>query len=181
VWGQTIDRTVLRLFAAWTLPGVGELAALVGARRGPERMVTDMLRLCCVDLQRIDATVLEAHLELARARHGSARANARDFLRAQRSLLRRLFQRGRFFRMAAAVRAPTLIVQGERDRLVDLAAARALAAARPDWGLEVFPDVGHVPMLERPGRFLEVVGGWLAAVAAQGRRKHVAVTVGDPP
>jgi pimeloyl-ACP methyl ester carboxylesterase len=67
--------------------------------------------------------------------------------------------------MVATIRAPALIVQGERDRLVRVEAARALAAAHPDWQLEVLDDVGHVPQLEAPARFLAIVEPWLRAHA----------------
>jgi predicted alpha/beta-hydrolase family hydrolase len=64
-----------------------------------------------------------------------------------------------------AVKLPVLIVQGERDRLVRVAAARALAAARPDWRLEVLEGIGHMPQLEAPERFLAIVETWLEARA----------------
>jgi pimeloyl-ACP methyl ester carboxylesterase len=59
--------------------------------------------------------------------------------------------------MVAGIRARALIVQGSRDRLVRVEAARELAAARPDWRLELLEDVGHVPQLEAPERFLAAV------------------------
>jgi pimeloyl-ACP methyl ester carboxylesterase len=78
----------------------------------------------------------------------------------------RLLRRRHFYRMVAAIRTRALIVQGERDRLVRVEAVRGLVAARPDWRLEVLEDVGHVPQLEAPGRFLGVVEPWLAERAA---------------
>jgi pimeloyl-ACP methyl ester carboxylesterase len=39
---------------------------------------------------------------------------------------------------------------------------RKLLEIRPDWELHVFPGLGHVPMLEDPTGFLEVVHRWLA-------------------
>src|SRR5438132_975051 len=79
----------------------------------------------------------------------------------------------------AAIRritAPTLLVQGSEDRLVPLAASRALAKLRPDWRLAVFERVGHVPQLEAPECFVATVAGWLedavrpTGQAACGRR-----------
>lgn len=165
--GHAVDRTVLALFAGMTTPLLGELVMLVRGSRGPERLVFDMMRLCCVDAGLISPLVFDAHLALAREREHERRRNARDFLRAQRSLMVALLLRRRFFRMVATVKAPTLIVQGDRDRLVQVGAARALAAARPDWRLEVIENVGHVPQLEAPARFLAVVGPWLAGLRAR--------------
>jgi len=60
------------------------------------------------------------------------------------------------------VEAPTLVVHGELDRLIPVAAARDLVRRRPEWTLEILEGVGHVPMMETPDRFLEVVNQWLA-------------------
>ena len=75
-------------------------------------------------------------------------------------------RRRRFYAMVAGIRAGALIIQGERDRLVRVEAARALAAARPDWRLEVLDDIGHVPQIEAPRRFLALVEPWLRTRAA---------------
>ena len=53
-------------------------------------------------------------------------------------------------------------MHGDKDRLVDIASARWLIKQRPGWRLEEFEGVGHVPQLESPDRFLEIVGAWLA-------------------
>lgn len=163
--GGGFDRRVLALFSAFATPGLGEALVRARARRGPERQVRDLLALCGLEPARLPPGVYEAHVALATERARMGGVVHGDFLAAQRSLMGRLLRRGRFFEMVARVRAPALLVQGERDRLVRLAAARALAAARPDWRLEVLPGVGHVPQLEAPGRFLELVEPWLRAHA----------------
>ncbi len=66
----------------------------------------------------------------------------------------------------AKIPAPAIIIQGDQDRLVDIASARWLAELRPDWALEVFEDVGHVPMLEAHEKFLDVVGAFLTERSA---------------
>jgi pimeloyl-ACP methyl ester carboxylesterase len=157
----TFDRRVFAWFMGMALPGVGAALMRARARRGPERMVRDVLTLCCVDPSRVAPEVVEAHVALARERIGYGRVVAKDFLAAQRSLMARLFRRRRFERMVATVRAPALILQGDRDRLVQLASARALAALRTDWQLVVLEGIGHVPQLEAPERFLEAVLPWL--------------------
>jgi pimeloyl-ACP methyl ester carboxylesterase len=48
------------------------------------------------------------------------------------------------------VQAPTLLVWGDRDRLVDVAIAPRAAATYPDARLLVLPGVGHVAQMERP-------------------------------
>jgi pimeloyl-ACP methyl ester carboxylesterase len=159
--GARFDPRVAALFTGMTLPFVGGALLLRRALLGPERSVRDLLALCCADPSRVTREVYEAHVALARERAHEARTNARDFLAAQRSLMLRLVRRRKFFAMVASVRASALIVQGDRDRLVRIESARALAAARPDWRFEVLDGVGHVPQMETPERFLAVVAPWL--------------------
>ena len=49
-----------------------------------------------------------------------------------------------------SVRCPTLVVAGERDRTVPLAAKSFMAAAIPGARLEVVPDSGHVTAYDQP-------------------------------
>lgn len=64
------------------------------------------------------------------------------------------------------VRAPTLLVWGDEDRLVPMTHARRLARAIAGARLEVVPASGHMPFIERPDEFLRVVRPFLAAPAA---------------
>ena len=48
--------------------------------------------------------------------------------------------------------APTLVINGESDVLVEPASARKLAAAIPDAKLVLYPHVGHLPQIEIPQR-----------------------------
>jgi pimeloyl-ACP methyl ester carboxylesterase len=52
--------------------------------------------------------------------------------------------------IAGRISAPTLIVWGDQDRLVDVALAPRLALAIPDARLLVLPGVGHTAQLEAP-------------------------------
>lgn len=59
------------------------------------------------------------------------------------------------------IHAPTLVLVGGHDLETTLDAARRLTdgiagARRVDW-----PDVAHLPSLERPGRFAELLRDWL--------------------
>jgi abhydrolase domain-containing protein 6 len=46
--------------------------------------------------------------------------------------------------------APTLIVWGDHDRLVDVSGADILKSVLPKAEVVVLPDVGHIPMVEQP-------------------------------
>ncbi len=55
--------------------------------------------------------------------------------------------------------APLAVVWGEDDPIADVAMTERLQRARPDLRLERLEGVGHYPMVEAPGRFVEAVLG----------------------
>ena len=67
------------------------------------------------------------------------------------------------------LRAPTLVMHGERDRLVPLAASRLLAARIPDAELAVVPGAGHAYGLEAPQESLDLMLEWLERRASRSR------------
>jgi pimeloyl-ACP methyl ester carboxylesterase len=155
------DPVVAAVFATYLVPGVGERFMKTRQKNlGPERLVEETMKLCCVDPSRIDPAVIAAHVAVGRERLEMPWAN-KAFLEAARSLLRRLARRERFLATLHQISCPTLMLQGEKDRLVPVAAARAIAQMRPDWTLQVFDDIGHVPQLEDPGLWLAAVEVWL--------------------
>ncbi len=50
----------------------------------------------------------------------------------------------------STIRAPTLVIHGERDRVLPASTGRALAAGIPGARLELLRGVGHVPSFEAP-------------------------------
>ena len=60
------------------------------------------------------------------------------------------------------IRAPTLLVWGEKDALVPFGNAADYARVLPDSATVSFPDLGHVPHEEAPARSLEPVRAFLA-------------------
>jgi pimeloyl-ACP methyl ester carboxylesterase len=167
--GTRIDREILLAFAIYSIPWVGEwYLRRRAARLGPEGFVREVLRLLCVDPSRVPDHVRRAHVALAAERLTTMPDAHRTFLEAARSLLGVLRRRGPYDEMVGRIAAPTLLIQGTQDRLVSLAASQALARKRPDWAFEVFEDVGHVPQLEAPTRFVDVVESWLERVGRVG-------------
>ena len=59
------------------------------------------------------------------------------------------------------IRAPTLVLTGDADNVVDPRNSRHLAERIPDARLEVFEDAGHLFFWEQPERFVEVVTEFL--------------------
>jgi pimeloyl-ACP methyl ester carboxylesterase len=123
--------------------------------------VRETIALVAADPSRIEAEVIEAHVQLMRERGNLGRQASRAFLQAVRSLGLRMAD-PRFWTKVKKVEAPALVVNGELDRLIPVSAVRDLVRRRPDWNLEVIEGVGHVPMMETPDLFLKVVNQWLA-------------------
>jgi pimeloyl-ACP methyl ester carboxylesterase len=150
------------LLAPLLIRGFGEALMMANARRTTsEQVVYRTLRAVSTDYSRIPEEVVQAHLEAHRQRHGDRDANV-AVLQTMRSLTASNLRRASFFAKVRKVRAPTLVVHGEKDRVIPLSASRRLVEIRPDWELHVFAGLGHVPMMEDPEGFLEVVRRWLA-------------------
>jgi pimeloyl-ACP methyl ester carboxylesterase len=64
-------------------------------------------------------------------------------------------------RLYLAEAVPVLIVWGARDSIIPVRHGEDAHRAIPGSRLEVFEDVGHMPQLEAPGRFLAVVERFL--------------------
>jgi pimeloyl-ACP methyl ester carboxylesterase len=152
------------MFAIYATPGLGRV--LVGRRRqlSPEALVASTLALCCVDAGRVPADVVAQHVQVARQRAAFTDAD-RDFAAASRSVIAAAgYVRGQAYRRGIrSIACPVLLLHGERDRLVPVAAARAAARANPAWSLVVLPGVGHVPQLEAPQDSLGVITEWLGS------------------
>ncbi|MGA8921933.1 MAG: alpha/beta hydrolase [Candidatus Dormiibacterota bacterium] len=156
------EPAMLGVMAALSIPGLAQ--NLLGRRAralGPEGLVRQALELVCADASRVDPAIVEAHVKLTRERGHLGRQNDRAFLQASRSIGLRMAD-PRFWSRVAQVEAPTLLVHGSLDRLIPVAAARALVRRRPDWQLEVLDGVGHVPMMETPARFMDTLDAWSA-------------------
>lgn len=153
--------TLQRLFVP-LLPGVGEAAlGLYYSRVSPERQLSQTLSAVTVDPARVPPAGREANLEMIRLRQQMGWA-VPSFLQASRSIAGVLVRRKRFKQALQSVTCPVLLVHGEADTIVSPASARWAIAQRPDWRLVMLPDVGHVPQLEAPDRFVEVVEDFLA-------------------
>lgn len=152
---------VAALFAMYAAGRVGEELVRRRARRlGPEGLVRETLRVSAADPARLDPALVAAHVELVRHRAGFEDAMP-AFMEAARSIFRSQARPARYRALVGSVRVPALVLHGARDRLIPVAAAREASAGHPEWELRVFPDLGHVPQMEAPERWLEAVTGWL--------------------
>lgn len=156
---RPFDLSLWTFFGSLLTPMLGEATLVWSGRRiGAERVVYSVLEACCVDAGRIPRDMVRAIVDQETERFASPRS-FRAMAQASRSLLWALGRRG-LMGTYARVKAPTLIVHGEKDRIVPAAFSVAIGR-RFGWHLDVVPDVGHVPMMEVPADFNRIALGWL--------------------
>ena len=133
------------------LPGIPALAARRMAGIAPEQHVRAMIRMCFGDPSRVPRARVEQAVEEMRERSEQPWAD-RALTRSMRGLITSYLRMGsaNAWRTARSLRMPTLVLWGDRDKLVDPALAPRLARAIPDASLQVLEGVGHVAMLEVP-------------------------------
>ena len=172
--GGRVERQWLTTILLACAPGGHVLLRRRAAKLGPERQVRELLDLCCVDASKVPGEVVDAHVALAVERASMPWAQ-RAFSEAARSLMGQIFFGKRFRQALREPGAPMHIVHGERDRLVDVRASRAVAAANPRIELTVLPELGHTPQLEAPEVFVEIASRWLDRMRSPAGRGRVVV------
>ena len=156
------DPLVVLTFALYALPFVGERFLWWRRQRQPAlRRVHEMLELCGVDPDRVPASVIDRSVTLLEERR-DVDGMDRAFLGAARSLLRVLADPRGYRSAMASIDVPVLLVHGDRDRLVPVQAARAIAARHPAWRYTEWTGAGHLPQLQEPDRLAAEVLDWLA-------------------
>lgn len=151
-----VDPRFALLIGSAMLPGYDAFLRVRLRDAGPEALVHDMLNLTCADKTRVPRAAIAEMIELAKKRSQFSWM-ASSFSSAARSIARTLLRQDTFRAAMRAVRAPVLLVQGDRDRLVPISSARAALDVCPQWTLEVYEGVGHVPQLETPERLKDSI------------------------
>lgn len=157
-----------RMLPVLAIPRGERLVAWRLAQLAPEVLAQQVLEASVADLSRIGEQRRQETLEEIRLRHqhehhaaaylGTFRGIVASFLRSY------LPGSNSLWRMARAVRTPTLVVGGRHDRLVDVRVAPQAARAIPDSRLLML-DAGHVAQMELPRTVARAVLGLLDDVA----------------
>jgi pimeloyl-ACP methyl ester carboxylesterase len=158
-----------RAIALVMLPGVPALAERRLAGASPEQRVRGLLQMCFGDPSRVPRERVEEAVQEMRDRDAQPWAG-QALTRSMRGLMTSYLRVGRAnaWRMARSVRVPSLVVWGDRDRLVDPALAPRLAAVLPDSRLQVQSGIGHLAMLEAPEPTARAVLALAEDAAARG-------------
>lgn len=119
----------------------------------PRRAIEDSVLNVYGDPSRVTAALVDRYYELT-LREGNRVA-----------LMRRMDQLapGPTERLGE-IKVPTLILWGERDRLIPVSWAQEFHQAIPGSQLVVFPKLGHVPQEEDPAATLAALRDWLPQV-----------------
>ena len=118
-------------------------------------------RMVAADPDSIPEEIVQMDVALVRERQDDPDAPA-AFLDAARSMLRLGKRPDVVARAMEGVQCPVLVLHGRRDRFVPAAFAEATLRRFPTWRGRIFPDLGHAPQMEAPGRWLAEVADWYA-------------------
>ncbi|WP_433181618.1 alpha/beta fold hydrolase [Actinoallomurus sp. CA-150999] len=136
-----------RILAA-TMPGVGPWAVRRLAALPAEQRVQGTLDMCFADPTSLHPDRVMELVEDVRHRDGLPH-HAEALLASSRGIVTAYMRRS-LWRYAARVLAPTLVIYGRHDRLVDPRMAARAGRVFKRSRVVVLPDVGHLAQVERP-------------------------------
>ncbi|BCB81286.1 hypothetical protein Pflav_076960 [Phytohabitans flavus] len=178
--------TQSRMLPLLAIPRGDRIAMRVLSRIKPEDMANQVIATCFADPTRVSEQRRLEAVEEIRIRYelahyipaylGSMRGLISSFLRAY------LPGAGSLWRIASKITAPTLVIGGRQDQIVDIRVAPTVARAIPDSRLLILDQVGHVAQMEVPRVVARAVVAMLDEVrepaAARPKRLSRAVRAG---
>ena len=157
-------------FAVISLPGVGPRVLRKYDALPPRSRVADVITTCFADPARFPAERFAAEVaELAR-RDTLDHATA-ALIGTIRTLTADFFRKGRHtaWRDAARITAPTLVIYGSQDRVVDPRQAGRAARVFANSKIVVLPRTGHLAHMEHPAQVAAEITALLDAAAVKTR------------
>jgi pimeloyl-ACP methyl ester carboxylesterase len=147
-----------------TLPGYGEVAVAWGKTPfGAAQRAWLRVPLLFARPERVPAEWITEHHRLAQLpgfmEAVEAALRAQVDLRGQREVL---------VDQLPHLGMPTLVVWGERDRVFPYSQAHRAVPRLREGILELIPDCGHLPHVERPDRFAAILGRFLEGILGRG-------------
>jgi pimeloyl-ACP methyl ester carboxylesterase len=143
-----------RLLPLLLVPRAERIAARRLAAIEPEALAAQVIDSCFARPDRLPAARVAEAIEEVRRRYEAPwfmEAYLRTFRGLVGSFLRAYLPGpDSMWRIAERITAPTLVITGRQDRLVDIRVAPAVGRLIPDSRLLVLDQVGHVAQMERP-------------------------------
>lgn len=154
-----------RLLPLLLVPGAERIAARRLATIAPEALTTQVIAACFAQPDRLAPQRLAEAVDEVRRRF-DAPWYVDAYLRTLRGLVGSFLRsylpgENSMWRIAERITAPTLVITGRQDRLVDVRVAPTVARLIPDSRLLVIDDAGHVAQMERPRDVARAVAGML--------------------
>ncbi len=140
--GGNIGFTIARM------PGINRLVEQIT----PRSLIAQSLEQTVSVKSIVTEQMIDRYWELLRY-PGNRRATLKRFSQPHESLTEAEI---------AAVTAPTLILWGDEDRLIPVAAGQSLAGVMQNAQIIVYPGIGHLPQEEAPAATLGDLAEWLA-------------------
>jgi pimeloyl-ACP methyl ester carboxylesterase len=168
------------------LPVVGTRLVDLAVRGDPNKMASRVFWLCYGDPHAV-TDQRRAEVVAAACRRSELVYSGTVYRSSLRSLVSAYVQVGRrrLWRQAKQVSAPTLLVYGGRDKLVDPRMAKRAAATFPNAHLVLMLDAGHVAHIEFPDRVAatlrDFLDGRIRALDRGMTRAHGTVVSSDAP
>jgi pimeloyl-ACP methyl ester carboxylesterase len=143
-----------RMLPLLAVPLAERLAAWQLAKISPEEMARQVTAACFADPTRVSEQRRREAIEELKLRYELDHYVA-SYLRTFRGLISSFLRAylpgpGSQWRVASQVGAPTLVIGGRQDRLVDIRVAPQVARMIPDSRLLILDGVGHVAQMEVP-------------------------------
>jgi pimeloyl-ACP methyl ester carboxylesterase len=163
VLGHSFGGRVALALAAWYPHRVRDLVLVASAGIRPRRRPGYYLKVGAVKLAKRCASLPVFGRVGPRIASGlSGWAGSRDYQRAgrMRPTLVKLVNED-LADLLSSVRAPALIIWGDRDRDVPRSSMEIMAQRIRGARLEVLEGAGHFPFVDMPDRFAHLVGGFL--------------------
>ncbi|WP_025273629.1 alpha/beta fold hydrolase [Haloglycomyces albus] len=136
------------------LPGLEIMAGKVFRSRSPDQIVREIVESTWARPDRMHAQRFQEAVAEARWRQMTPWTTA-AYIHSFRSLMGVFFQTlvpkaATLWRLAEVITVPTLVIWGNKDRIIDVRQAPRTARAFRDGRLLILSDVGHVAQIEAP-------------------------------
>lgn len=158
--GAWVFEEQLNAFLRWSrIPGVGEaLYTLFFAQR-----LDDRLAMAFYDPEPFSHPRVVDAVRRQLGRPGAVRAALQAARQQRFSAMQKRY---------ASIESPALLIWGEQDPVSLLSFAHRLDRTLPRSTLQIIPQCGHIPALERPQRVLQLLLPFLAKQGARGARRR---------
>lgn len=134
-----------------------------GHRLPADRVVRGAMKRIIAPQSKVDEAIMQAHIDLLERQRAEHEWTEQALVESAASLVKTTARRRRFRAMVEAIRVPTLLMHGTRDRLVPYNSGVWLHRVRRDWSWRPLARLGHMAQMENRALVMTTLWDWLAA------------------